>query len=297
MTIFDMLKSTTFLRSPDGEGGGGGEGGAGGGANPPWYQGVTGIDADTITHLTAKGWDKLTPTEVAVHAATAHRNAEKLIGAPADQMLRLPTDPAAPEWQTVYDRLGRPAKPDGYDFAGVKHANGNDLDPAFATSLATAAHKFGVSKDALAGLTKDIVAGLDARDAAAATAQAEAVAAERKTLETNWKADYSGNMALAKAAATKLGVTPEAVSALEGVIGYSKVMEMFRAIGQATGEDTFILTNKTPDGNPHTMSVDQATARKAELMKDNDWRQKYLAGGVNENKEMQALNKRILGQT
>jgi hypothetical protein len=48
----------------------------------------------------------------------AHREAEKLIGAPASEMIRIPKDPNDAEgWRQVRSRLGVPADEKGYDFA------------------------------------------------------------------------------------------------------------------------------------------------------------------------------------
>ncbi len=42
------------------------------------------------------------------------------------------------------------------------------------------------------------------------------------------------------------------------------------------------------------MTKDQAVARKADLMKDTAWTQRYLAGGVPEGREMEALTRLIV---
>ena len=48
---------------------------------------------------------------------------------------------------------------------------------------------------------------------------------------------------IAQQAAKALGATPEQVAALESVVGYDKVMEMFRSIGSKIGEDKLFTGN------------------------------------------------------
>jgi hypothetical protein len=101
-------------------------------------------------------------------------------------------------------------------------------------------------------------------------------------------------MFVAKRAATALGVTPEAVAALEGVVGYKAVMELFRNVGSKIGEDKFVQSI-TPGGAPGVMTKEQAVERKAALMADQVWTKAYLAGDAAKAAEMLALNTMIVG--
>ena len=81
----------------------------------PWHQGV---DADLVGAWQNKGYDLTDPAKVAVETGKAWREAEKMIGVPRDQLVRLPhntNDPAA--WRPVWERLGAPKEAKDYDFA------------------------------------------------------------------------------------------------------------------------------------------------------------------------------------
>src|SRR5437879_5504237 len=87
-----------------------------------WHQGA---DAETLGHIQNRGWQDKPANEVALAAIKAHREAEKLIGVPADQLLRLPVSTADAEaWKPVWQKLGAPVDAAGYDFTPIKTAAG-----------------------------------------------------------------------------------------------------------------------------------------------------------------------------
>lgn len=252
---------------------------------PAWY---AGLDAVTIGTLQTKGWDKMEPAAAVAAAVTAHREAEGFIGIPKDQLLRMPKDAADEATASVmWARLGKPADAAGYKFEGVKFADGSDLDQSFADTMRTAALAANLPASAADRMTAAVVKYLDDSSSADGAEKAASLAAAQTALKANWGANFEANMFVAKSTAAKLGATPEQVTALEGVLGYDKVMELFRTIGTKIGEDKFVQ-NLNP-AIPGVMSVEQATARKAELMRDSAWAARYLAGGAPEAREMAAL--------
>lgn len=258
----------------------------------PWHDGV---DQETLGHWQNKGYDLKDPKAVAVAATKAHREAERLIGAPAAQMVRLPTETSDAEgWKAVWSRLGAPADAKEYGLPALKDKDGKVANEALDTHLRSLFGKHSVPK----AMADAIASGLVEFDVAHAKRQADeaavALEAERGALKQNWGTNYDAHMLVAKNAAAKLGVAPEAVSALERMdkVGYAKVMEMFRNLGTMMGEAKFI-TN--PQDSTATMTVEQAIARKADLMKDEAWRDRYMKGGTVENKELQGLLAIITG--
>ena len=259
------------------------------GTEKPWFDT---FDAETKGYLQNKGLDKKTALEAVVEISKFHREAEKFVGAPANELLRLPKDPNAPEWKGVYERLGKPKEATEYDFASVKRAGDKPLDQALTDTLRQAAFDSNMSKEAATRLAANVVKHLDGVESATAADKAAALATEKKSLNDNWGVNAAANMVVAKAAAAALGVSPEAVAALESVVGYSKIMEMFRTIGTKIGEDRFVQSS---GGQGNVMTRDQAVAEKNALKADKNWVTRYINGGVEEKKKMDALDRIIVG--
>jgi hypothetical protein len=259
----------------------------------PWHSGV---DPEILCHWQNKGWKVDDPKEIALAATKQAREAEKHFGVPADQLLKMPKADAKPEdLRAFYQRLGAPAEAKEYDFAAVKDAAGNPIAAPLADALRSAAFERGLTKDAAETVAAAVVKSLDGQRAAD-TAVATAKLAEEKTkLAENWKTNYDFNHLKAMEGARRLGITPEAVKALEGQIGYAAVMEAMRKIGAGTSEDTFVERGQGGGaGQPTTR--EGAVSRKAELMADKAWATRYLAGDVAAGQEMLALNTMIDGE-
>jgi hypothetical protein len=251
-----------------------------------WYEGKA--DAETVGYLQNRGWHEKDPVTVALEASKAHREAEKFIGVPANELIRLPKTPADAGWDQVWQRLGAPVDKTGYDFSTVKKADGTDIDQGFKDFLAESSASLRLPKETAAALGQAVVKH---QETVAAAAQAERTAAletERQTLAKNWGANMEANKFVAKQAALALGVDPETVQALENQVGYAKVMEMFRNIGAKIGEDKFVSSGGNP--NNGIMTVEQAVAQKKTLMNDTAWAKRYMDGDAAAKREMTALN-------
>lgn len=258
----------------------------------PWYDGKV-TDPELIGHITTKGWDK-DPVEAAIQGITAHRAAEKLIGVPANEVVRIPkADASEAEMKAYWQKLGAGAKVEDYDLAPIKRADGSALDENLATVIRNSALQHSVPKGQVLGFAQDIVKHLDGVETEKATVTAADLVKAKEALVQSWGPNYEANMFVAKQAAAKLGVDPEAVAALEKVHGYNKVMEMFRSIGSKIGEDRFV--NDPGGGTNKVMSKEQAVARLAELKADKVWTAAYLNGDSAKKREMEALNLLING--
>jgi hypothetical protein len=135
-----------------------------------------------------------------------------------------------------------------------------------------------------------VVGFMDAADAAESDARAATLKGERDILNREWGTNFEFNKVTAMQGAKRLGVDEATVQALENVVGYSKIMEMFRKIGAGTNEDTFV---EGGHGNPTT--TNGAVARKNELMSDPEWVKRYLSGSLKEVQEMNNLISLISG--
>lgn len=233
----------------------------------PWHGGK--VDADTLGFWSNKGYDVTDPVKLSTELTKQYREAEKFVGAPASQLLKLPKDLADEAgWTAVYQRLGAPADPKEYDFSAVKNAAGQAPDAALLDTIRATAASLRLQKDKAPDLASAVVKHLDGIAAEKAAADGAALAAEKAALAASWGTNKDLNRLTAMQGAKRLGVDPETVAKLDEVLGHSKVMEMFRKIGAATSEDTFIEGRR---GSDTVSTVEGAKVRLNELTTDKAW--------------------------
>jgi hypothetical protein len=273
------------------------EGAAGGGdanaaaAATPWH---AGIEAEFIGHAQNKGWKLDNPKDAFSAAAKVARDLEKHFGAPADRIVRLPAPDAKPEdIRAFHQRLGAPADAKEYDFSAVKDSANNPLAAPIADALRAAAFDRGLSKDAALSVAQSVAKAMDGLKASESADMTAKVAEQKAKLKESWGTSFEYNKIKAMDGARRLGMDPETVASFEGLIGYAGIMETLRKIGVGTTEATFIDNGLNTNGQVTTK--EGAVARKQELMADVAWRDRYLAGGVAEKREMTALNMMITG--
>lgn len=252
---------------------------------------------ETVGRWQNRNFDITDPAKVAIAATKAWRDSEAaaqaLHGVPAERLLKLPQPGDEAGTKAFHQKLGVPVDVAGYDFSTVKHASGDPVDPAFAASLAQTFLKVGVSKEAAAEVAKQIVGLADAADTAETAENTARGQAEAQKLQANWGQNYATNRIVAQQAAAKLGITEAELNLLDGQIGHSRVMEMFRQIGSQMGEATF--QGGGAGGVPGVMTQEQAVARIADLKKDTDWVKKYMTGDTAAQREMANLQRIKLG--
>lgn len=251
---------------------------AGGHSAPPDW--TTGFNDDHKGFVGNKGWKN--PSEV----VDSYRNLEKLVGAPQDQILKLPkSDAEAAEWEPVYNRLGRPATPDAYKLEVPKDGN-----PEFAKWASEQFHKEGLSEKQGQNIVKkwnEYMAntGRSTKEAYSAKIQGEQVA-----LKKEWGAAYDQNIAVAQRAAREFGVDPKVISSIESSAGFNGTMKLFQAIGSKLGDANFHGGN---GGNAGGGALTPAQARdqiKA-LKGDPGFAAKYIAGDHGARQKMENLHK------
>lgn len=270
-----------------------------GGASPPapapapvdpvaWHQAFA-SDPDAASYITAKGLDKLPSLADAFKQTAAfHRQAEGYIGIPENERLRAP-NPADPTTvRAFWAKFGVPETAEGYDFSAVKRADGTDIDPAFVASVRTTAHQLNIPVEAAQKLVGEVVKFQDSQ-AATSLEQAQAtLKAQRAELEKNWGPNYAANLALADQAAKRLGVDVDTAALLAEKVGADKVLEMFRKIGVASSEDTFVVSpNK--EGGQAPMAISEAKSMLEARKQDPEWGKKLLAGDYEVNQEYTKL--------
>lgn len=262
--------------------------------NPPtkWYEGQ---DPTLVGHITNKGWADKPVNEVAVEAIKAHLNAERLIGAPSDQVVRIPKADDEAAQNQFWQKLGFPATgKEGYDFSAIKGPDGAPLKTPTIDQVREIAGALRLPQATALRLAEELTKFETGRLTADQAERTAKLGEQKKALADNWGQNFEANMLVARAAAKAIGIDPEVVGALEGVIGYDKIMEAFRTLGTKLGEDKLIVPPNDPTKGG-VMSKDQAKARLEELKRDEAFTKRYLAGGAPEAREMTSLIAIIAG--
>jgi hypothetical protein len=218
----------------------------------------------------------------------SYRQLEKNLGVPKERLLKLPEkSDDVQAWGEVYNRLGRPAKPEEYKIPSS--------DPEFSKAAAGWFHQAGLTaKQAEVVATK-----LNEHQAAKADAQKKAfetkVEAETVQLKQKWGSAYEQNVATAKQAATTFGISGDMLDSIEGAIGFPATMELLNTIGGRLGEHGFI------DGKSSTQSriltPEAAKARIKELKTDHDFVQRYTKGDSEARQELERLHRQAYPET
>lgn len=274
--------------------------GAGAGAAAPWYGDK--IDTTTVGFWQNKGIDANDPVAVATKLTEFYRNSEKFVGAPPEEMLRMPKANAPEaEINAYWNKIGVPAEAKDYDLSTVKRADGKELPNGFADAFRAAAHSSRVPKEQAAGLMTALVKNMESVDAAALAERSAIIKAQVEALDKNWGTNKTYNLAKAERALQDLGKaaglspedTKEAWDALGtvGGIGAAAAMEMLRVIGTKMGEPTDLITGDKGGGDK-VMSIDQAKARIDELKLDKGFYKRLVTDKeAAANREWQDLHK------
>lgn len=214
-------------------------------------------------------------------AATALYNANKLINQSADAVVIPGKDADQAAWDGFFTKLGRPEKPDGYNFKFDENVKVHEPTMQIGKEIF---HMLGASPE------KAQAAAVKWNEFVAKQTEAQVEAArvkndeEIKALETAWGPDLAANKAAAQrvlqtlAKDSQFGITDGDIAAVEANIGAAAVVKLLAAIGRRSGEGTFTGGNSGGGGdpnNPATMSKEQAAARIAQLQGDKEFMDKY----------------------
>jgi hypothetical protein len=175
----------------------------------------------------------------------SYRNLEKLVGVPADRVLKLPQDMEDPQaLNEIYSKLGRPQSPTEY-----KLGDGKSEDSEFQKWARGTFHELGLNRkqaETLAAKYDQFLSGL-------ATQSEEKQIQENKlqedSLKKKWGAAYDQNLGLAKRTAREFGIDGETIDKVESAVGFTKLMELFSNIGQKLGEASFETGSGDGPGN------------------------------------------------
>lgn len=236
--------------------------GAGAGSPPDWTSSLS----DSQKALVSKK-----QFQNAGMALDSYESLEKLMGAPRENLLKLPTEETAPEWQQVYERLGKPKTADEY---ALKPVDTNPAPPEFIKWAKDTFHSANLTnKQAEAvfnGWNKfqadSGVKSLEAAKAAGKIAEAD--------LQTKWGSAFETNKNIAKSALTQFGIDDATFTKMDQSMGTVKTLEFLHAIGSKIGEASFTRG----ESNPGTPNPEAAKLEIQSLKADKAWGAKYAKG-------------------
>jgi len=257
----------------------------------PWYE--TGLPEGPAREL-ARTKKYANPAVL----ATSYAELERLNASRDDsKMVRIPDENAKPEdWNTVYEKLGRPKDPTGYK--DVKW--GENADPKMVEFGSNLAFKLGLSPKAVESIMATEWNNFVAKMNTEAAQQSETTnAAALATIKAEWKGDFDANKAKGQQvmrALDKAGFSEADMASVESAIGIPAVVKLLATIGKLSGEGSFMNTN-TGGGNgpldPSTASPEQAKSEISRLQADKDFQKTYMtateAGHAEAVKRMQDL--------
>lgn len=269
-----------------------GGGAAAAAAAAPATDWTTGLPELDVGYVQNKGWKS--PAD----ALNSYRNLEKHIGVSPDQLIRLPKADASEAEATaamnsLYDRLGRPATPDGYKIEIPKEHG----SPEFAKGAADAFHKAGLS-DKQAKAVTDFFNGFASETLKTRGAEYEAKVEQGRTnLKKDWGAAFDENSRQARTAVKEFVTDPKIIDAIESVVGYDGCLKFFQSLGSKIGTDPRFHTGGT-SANPNApMTPAAAKAKLAELRADAGWVKKWASGDASARAEVNRLNKFMIGES
>jgi hypothetical protein len=185
-----------------------------------------------------------------------HVNLQSLIG---KKGVIPPTEKDSPEaWERYYNQLGRPARPDLYQFAKPQGFAG--YSDEFASAYRAAAHQQGLTAQQAAGMHDWFVKSAIESD----RMQTQRVRMDGDVLDQalrqKWGGQYDAMVASGRRAARAFA-PPEALDDLEKAIGGPALMELFANIGERMREDGLIGGGAASFG----MTPEQAKAEIARM--------------------------------
>lgn len=213
-------------------------------------------------------------------------NQEKLLGVPAESIVKLPKDDNADAWNAVYDRLGRPKDPKEY---GLPLPEGDKGE--FAAEAAKWFHEAGLNGKQ----GRTVAEKWNAHVAAAQKQQSEATKArdaEQVTkLKADWGPQFEPNMALVDKAAQAFGISTEHVQALKAAMGPGAAAKFLHAIGSKLGVEGDFVSGGARGGSGNFSTPEAAQAQIAALREDKGFVQRFAAGDSEARAEMKRLHR------
>lgn len=248
------------------EGGGAAEGGQEGGQQQQQQQQPSeGLAANVQDEslrewIEGKGW-----TDVEGLARSAY-NLEKLKGAPAEELVRLPQDATEDQAREVLQRLGLPESADKYELPDPPE--GLEVNEDFQGFAKDMFHKAGLTSRQAAAVTEEYNNYLAEQHQAQQEKLQAQFTEEHETLKREWGNGYDRQLRVAQQAAEQLGIEADQIDQLEQTMGFAGTMKLFSKIGRAFGEDGFVDPETGDRGFNNQMTPAEAKAAYGKFLSD-----------------------------
>lgn len=242
-----------------------------------WTTGLADLDRGYIQN---KGWKG--PGDV----VSGYQNLEKLVGVPADQIVKLPKSDDAGEWDQVYSRLGKPAKAEDYKLPEPKKGGNSEFTKWAQESF----FKAGLTAKQANAVVEQWNATQEQSFEKEMTTYNQKVTEDQAALKKEWGLAHDQNTKVAQRAAQELGLTDQHFEALEKTLGLKETLKMFHQIGARTGESKFVEGSRAPG------SIKTPEAARSEfnmLMEDATWRTKFANGDAQVRMQKEALERQM----
>lgn len=225
--------------------------------------------------------------------AKSYLNATKLVGGRPEDLIKVPAPDDAAAWDAAWGKLGRPEKPDGYQFTAPKLPEGLAVNEQLQGNFAAEAHKLGLSAKQAAGLYDWWHGTMAAQHTSTMTAAAQAEATALDGLKTEWGAAYDQNVQLARAALAHYGDDAFSKYLDTSRLGnHPAMLRIMQKLGVQLAEDGLI--GKDGDGNGSALSPAEAQQQINALRGDAEFRKVYMDRAAPGHKDavarMQALH-------
>jgi hypothetical protein len=201
----------------------------------PWYDGIS---EDDVTYLKAKG---LAVDGGYKNLISSYKNLEKMRGVPEDKLLRLPDPDDKESWDKLYNKIGRPESPEGYDW---KQPEGANVNEELVNWFHGKAHELGLNKQQHNELiSKFLERNQEILGQYEKTLEMKKEQ-EFKQLEKEWGGAYDERMHLAKIGLRQFvgdEETPEAIEIIQNMAGHAAVAKFFAKIGEKSSESKMAI--------------------------------------------------------
>lgn len=210
-----------------------------GGADPDWYNQLSGeAEGEGAAHrdfVKAKGWKTLDDV------VKSYREAERAVR--DSGRIKVPGEGASAEDVSAFNRaIGVPEDVKGYELPTIEGEDGNaiPLDDSLLGKLLPRALEHGVPAKAMNGLIADFVK-LQLDEAADLDQQQKQAA---QGWVTKQGANANARIAAIDSAASALGLTKSDLMGIRGVMGADRALEMMAKLGEGMAEDVMMTGGK-----------------------------------------------------